>query len=213
MATKKSLQKLTIQKLIADFENEIPIDHNVLSKEDVKALSIHIVALHKNLSDKGDNKKANRMLNIIEPYLAEPSKNWLWESNHRQIVGSISNLMQQYNRMPSPTEIANECGLSRQTVTKHIANFKTSTNYLDECIQFEFMKNRVLTTLFNLAVQGDVQACKYYLQFLNAANNSTTNNYIQINGLQINQTAIQNLNLEQMQQITQIITESAIKKI
>jgi hypothetical protein len=85
----------------------------------------------------------DRFYQKIEPITGEGTKNQIWESNHNQITWAISALMQEYGRMPTNTEIAIKTELSRQTVHKHIKEYKTHSLFLETREQFEFLSSKV----------------------------------------------------------------------
>jgi hypothetical protein len=153
-----------------------------------------------------------------EDPLHNQMKNHTWQRNHLKILASISNLMQKNNRMPANTEISIEAGLSEETTYKHLKEFKENDLYKHEADKFRFMKDRVLTTVFNLAVQGDVRACKVYLDCF--ASNITApaipaleqTNYVQINNLKITASDLEQLPPATLQKIENLIKLPIMKK-
>jgi len=138
-------------------------------------------------------------------------KNHTWQKNHLKVIASINYLMQENGRMPTTTEISSNAGLSEETIYKHLKEFKTSELYSHELEKFEFMKQRILTALYNFGVQGDVRACKVYLDHFKEANepkvgNYQQNNYIQFNNLKLSLEEVENLPLEIKGKIEKIIT-------
>lgn len=112
-------------------------------------------------------------------------KNYTWQTNHLRILGHIADLMQKNNRMPTNNEIASASGLSEETIYKHLREFKNHELYKHESDKYILMVHRVLTTVFNLGVQGDIRACKVFLDF-HKNESSTTFIKNQSNNLQIN---------------------------
>lgn len=138
-------------------------------------------------------------------------KNYTWQRNHLRVLASISTLMQQNNRMPTTQEIACDAGLSTETVYKHLREFKDHELYQHEWDKYRLMIHRVLSTVFNAGVQGDIRACKVYLDYF--TNNSNTpvpptfeqTNYIQINNLKITPDELRQLPPATLQKIESII--------
>ncbi len=162
----------------------------------------------------------DRFYQKIEPITGEGTKNQIWESNHNQITWAISALMQEYGRMPTNTEIATKTELSRQTVHKHIKEYKTHSLFLETREQFEFLSSKVLSKVFTFAVNGDMRAAKLYFDMVEGAgktSNSTSiqnqNNYIQINGTVLNQETIKKLKPEQLNLIEEILKSSQVSVI
>jgi hypothetical protein len=145
-------------------------------------------------------------------------KNHTWQRNHLRILGSISDLMQKINCMPTNTQIAIEAGLSDETVYKHLRDFKHHELYQHEADKFQLMAHRVLTTVFNLAVQGDVRACKVFLDYIGTPSTAPAapaieqTNYIQINNLKITSGELEQLPPATLQKIEKLIKPPLSKK-
>jgi predicted DNA-binding protein (UPF0251 family) len=155
----------------------------------------------------------------IEALCDEETKNQLWESNHNKITAVISILLHELGRMPSKKEIAQKTELSRQTVHKHLKEYKTHPLFLGQMEQFNFMSSKLLAKVFQYAINGDMAAAKLYFNIIGYANNGqqqnntmiqNQNNYIQINGTVLSQETIQQLNAEQLNSIESIL-KTAVK--
>lgn len=218
MKKNKSLQKFTNSKSKAEMLFELEkITYSDLAKLTIeeKAEAVKI------MNEKMNSLKGVEFDNFIEKCIDvfdSSTKNQLWENNHRLITWAITALMQEYGRMPSKTEIAEKTELSRQTVHKHIKEYSTHPQYLIQNEQFKFMKNKVLARVFHYAVNGDMAAAKLYLNSMgiNENNKGNTliqnqNNYIQINGLVLNQEIIKQLKPEQLLLIENVL-KAAIKE-
>jgi hypothetical protein len=146
-------------------------------------------------------------------------KNHTWQRNHLKILGSISTLMQEKNRMPTNTEISISAGLSDETVYKHLKEFKNHELYEHEKDKYQLMVHRVLTTVFNLGVQGNIGACKMFLDFMgtSAIVQPTPplppTNYIQINNLKITANELEQLPPTTLQKIESLIKKPSVKKV
>lgn len=137
-------------------------------------------------------------------------RNHTWQQNHLKVIASISQLMQEKGRMPTTTEIVANSRLSAETVYKHLRDFKDHDLHKHEHDKFRFMVDRVLSTVFTLGVQGDIRACKVYLDYFGTTSQPPgkvpgQNNYIQINNLQITTDELENLPSETLQQIENLI--------
>ena len=170
---------------------------------------------YKNNNGLGVDKATNELFKLLEPikditsYYTE-MKNHTWQKNHLKIIASISNLMQEKNRMPTNTEISIAAGLSEETTYKHLREFKDHDLARHEADKFQIMKDRVLTTVFNLGVQGDIRACKVYLDYFgtNTAKQQpdlSQTNYIQINNLKITPEELERLPPATLQKIETLI--------
>lgn len=141
------------------------------------------------------------------------TKNQLWENNHTLITGVISNLLIEYNRMPTITEIAEKTNLSRQTIHKHLQNYKANPIFLEQMEQYKILIPSLIGRVYKIACRGDIGAAKLYFKLMGCLNeqgqNNTliqnNNNYIQINGLILSQENIRSLNHEQLRTIETIV--------
>ncbi len=165
--------------------------------------------------------KANKELfEFMDKHIPEDNqshaqmKNHTWQRNHLKILASVSTLTQENNRIPTNTEISIDAGLSEETVYKHLREFKDHDLYKHEADKYRLMIHRVLTTVFNLSVQGDIRACKVYLDYF-IINTPTPpveqTNYIQINNLKITPDELEKLPPATLQKIETLI-KMPIKK-
>ncbi|WP_374949453.1 hypothetical protein [Mucilaginibacter sp.] len=148
----------------------------------------------------------------ITPILPADSRTQLWENNHVVITTAITSYIHEYGIMPAKGAIAEQTGLSRQTVAKHFNDYKTHPELLAEMEQFKFMAPRVLSTVFRSAVNGDMRAARLYLEVSGGMDKQTTgtvvteqNNYIQINNTILSQENLKQLSAEQLRQIEDIV--------
>jgi DNA-binding phage protein len=210
---KKDLQKLTESKKV----NEL-IKKSKLNANDLDGLTMD----EKDEFGKWVMEKLNTLkgydlddiIEQVEAVLPEDSKNQLWESNHWKITQTISNLIEEYGKMPGKSQIAEACGLSRQTIHKHLMNYDKHSLYAEHQRKFKFMADRVISKMFRKAVEGggDTKAARLYLEALGYLGNGSTNiknqtNYIQINGRVLSQEIVQQLTPGQLQQIESIVQE------
>ena len=159
-------------------------------------------------------------LDKIELIVPAFTKSDIWEYNHLRISSAITKFMHQSGVMPSKNAIAEETGLSRQTITKHLAAYKTHPEHLAEMEQFKFMAPRVLANVFKFAVNGDMKAARLYLEMVGATAKRQTstvineqNNYLQINNTILSQENLKQLTAEQLNQIENIITNHDYKAL
>jgi predicted transcriptional regulator len=159
-------------------------------------------------------------LDKIELIVPPGTKNSFWEYNHLLITNAISNFMREHGIMPTKKNIAEETGLSRQTVAKHIKDYRSHPEFTAETEQFKFMAHQVLATVFKSASKGDTKAARLYFEMVGEINKLQTNtivnkqnNYIQINNTILNQETLKQLSAEQLNQIENIITNKELMKI
>ena len=211
-ASKKGLQKFTeteakIVKILS-LEQITPSDLEPLSEPETARLNAVLTEKINNL----EGIERDKFWKKIEPVADDTTKNQLWENNHNQITWAISNLMQEYGRMPTKTEIAAKTELSRQTIHKHLKEYISHPQYLEQVEQFRFMTSKVLTKVFQFAVNGDMRAAKLYFNVMGNLNGQPSNNiliqnqnFIQINGIILSQETIKHLNSEQLNSIETIL--------
>lgn len=215
-AKKKGLQKLTeTQKKIDLLLQKKKIKQNdiieTLSKEESNDFSQY-------LTDKINTLRGaelDSLLYKIEEITPTDVKNQIWEANHMNITRAISKYIEDYGKMPSKSNIANETGLSRQTIYKHLKEYDSNPFFAEEMRKFKFMADRVLAKVFKIAVNGDTKAARLYFEVVGILSNNANpnlsiknqNNYIQINQLKLSQEIIKQLSPEKLSQIESIVKD------
>lgn len=225
----KGLQKLTESESI--ISSILSLDK--ITHEDIKELTTE---QRKNFSETIQNhfnqlrgEERDIFYKKIEAIMVDDTKNQMWEQNHINIMWAITSHIKENGRMPTKTEIASKTELSRQTVHKHLTDYKNSAYYSEFQEQFHIMQSKVMTTVFQHAINGDMRAAKLYLECIGAfKNNSSTNsnndinnktliqnqnNYIQINGMVLSQETVKNLNPDQLNTIERILKTIEVKEI
>ena len=155
------------------------------------------------------------LLEKIEPIMRASTKSDIWERNHMVISTAIANFMRQNAVMPTKSDIAQQTGLSRQTIAKHFKEYKTQPEFAAEMEQFKFMSHKILANVFKHASNGDMRAAKLYFEMVGAidkqpaATVTAQNNYIQINTTILSQENLKSLTAAQLQQIENIVTNKA----
>lgn len=182
-------------------------DLKKLDKSERKRFDKLLATKQKNLDLSG----LQALTEQFEDVLTEETKNQAWEHNHNQIMAAMSDLIQEYNRMPSVTEIAEHTTLSRTTVHKHLKNYKDNPYYKDQKEQFKFLSDRLLAKVYWYACNGNVKAARLYFEVTGTLADSknkitTQNNYIQINGFVIDEKQINQLPLYRIEEIKAYIT-------
>lgn len=217
----KGLQKLTESESI--ISSILSLDK--ITHQDIKELTTE---QRKNFSEAIQNhfnqlqgEERDIFYQKIEAIMVDDTKNQMWEQNHINIMWAITSHIKENGRMPTKTEIASKTELSRQTVHKHLTDYKNSTYYSEFQAQFHIMQSKVMITVFQHAINGDMKAAKLYLECIGAlknissgknnnGNNNNTliqnqNNYIQINGMVLSQETVKNLNSDQLNTIEEIL--------
>lgn len=212
---KESLQRLTE----TETKFKLLLEKPRVTKDDVASLLTKEESeeFGPYLTDLINRKKGNELQHFLEQIsdiTPQSTKNQLWENNHYKITIGISKLMEEYGKMPTMNQIAEETGLSRQTISKHLKDYQAHPLFVEERMKFKFMADRVLAKIYKVAVSnGDVKAAKLYFDVVGYLGNesgnttavNTQNNYIQINQIKITQDNIKQLSQEQISQIEGII--------
>jgi len=151
----------------------------------------------------------NKIAAIIHP----STNDQIWEQNHFVIGRAITKLIGQYGAMPPKFAIARETGLSRQTVAKHLADYRAHPQYHAEMEQFKYLAPNILAGVCKRACNGDAKAARLYFEMVGALNQqqpstviNEQNNYIQINNTILSQENLKQLSKEQLNQIEHIIS-------
>ena len=212
-ATVKGCQRLSDEKKIIDGL----LKKSKILEEDVKGLSptgMKFLYAHIQNELNGATKE-NLEYRMAKYYqvIPEDSKNQIWDNNHVNIISSMFECIKTSGIFPTKTLIANKTGLSRTTVQKHLDRYPDS-DLNKFFIQSKFMiEQKLLGTLLFHASHGDVKSARLYMEATGMINSSTTSgggkadqNFIQINGTTINQTFINQLPSDLLNQLEQMIS-------
>ena len=213
----KGLQKFTpLQKAneLLKQKEITPADLDKLSKTE---LTIFLSEATKKLNSLTGIER-DKFVSWADICMNETTKNEIWEYNHERLSWGISVLIGELGRMPCKTELAEKTGLSRQTIHKHLNNFSEHPLFQDHLQQLKILSERVLTSVYQQARNGDNGAAKLFLTaigYLKPEKANTfidnQNNYIQINGLHLSQQNISQIPNEALVQIEEIIKGHLVK--
>ena len=158
-------------------------------------------------------KERDDFLYKIESIMPASNRQLLWEYNHLAITDAISKLTEKYGNMPTQHHIAEETGLTRQTISKHLKEYQTHPGYAEQMEQFKIMTPKLMAKVYKFAVNGDIRAARLYLETVGATNKrqgntvvNRQNNYIQINNTILSQENLKRLTAEQLNQIESVVT-------
>ena len=187
-----------------------------ISREDINKLTneeadyFEKVATEKLNNTKG--KELDKLLARLDQVITPESKNEIWENNHRRIIQEISLFIAEYGRMPLKIDLADRVGLSRQTLHKHLKEYKDNPAYSEHLQRFQLMTEKLIAKMFQFALQGNVKAGRLYFDMVGhmggrVIRNQT--NYIQVNNLVISEERLRALEPEQLRRIEEILAEVA----
>lgn len=180
----KSLQKLTVSELMKK-EIITKEELNSLSKDEQSELKEKLNDLILNSTGTKKDRAYKKTWELVD----NETKNSLWEFNHVKIINTIHNELVNNFAMPTTSTLEGLTGISRQTISKHLKTFKDREFYGLQEQQFKIMKYSILKKLFKMSMEGDVKACKLYLEATGETNqNIRANQYIdkQQNNISIN---------------------------
>jgi hypothetical protein len=174
MKKEKSLQKLSISDILKK-EKITLIDLESLTDEEQRELYRRFNTMYHEA--KGTEK--DNLLIKADEIIKPQTKNGLWEANHNNIIAFIHNGIVVNNMMPTIVDLMEKTGLSRQTISKHLKEFKEHELYKEHKAQFQILATSVLKKLFHLSMGGNVQASKIFLDAVGETNqNIKANQYI-----------------------------------
>lgn len=147
------------------------------------------------------------------PNVLSNFKNTRWQSNRHNIEQAIHKYLIDHNRLPTNNEIEQRTGLSRITIHKHIKEGTGSDYYKEELKSFKLLTASVLGSLYKIGTEDrNVKALKVFLDYTGGAATTPTtikqqNNYLQINNTRIDEVTVNNLPEEARLQIEGIIKQ------
>lgn len=125
MKAKKGLQKFIEAEIkineILSLQQITPKDLEPLTRQEHERFAEII----NERANKLKGEERDNFYNKIEPITSQATKNQLLENNHTQITWAITNLMQEYGRMPSKTEIATKTLLAVRQYISTLKNTQT----------------------------------------------------------------------------------------
>lgn len=189
----KALQNFTFSELLKK---------EIITKDDLNSFSdeeqTEIFQTISKLYNEAKGKEKDKIYLQASEIIAPETKNSIWEVNHNQIICFIHNGIIQNNKMPTIIDLVEKTGLSRQTITKHLKEFKENDLYKEHKAQFQILATSVLKKLFDLSMNGSVQACKIFLDAIGETNQSIkANQYIDKQQNNYNAEPVENLTIEQ----------------
>lgn len=186
----KSLQNLTFVEPFDNIRHLLQTDHYVtqqdLSELNHRERQLLVFEVSQRL-DELARCNPQEYVNEAKKYenvLEEKSRNRNWDANHIRIKNFVENHLEHHHCLPSISEMASEIGLSRQTISKHLAEFELGDYMKEEMQMFNVMFSDLMVVLFNKAKEGDVNAIKLYAEILEKRN--VGSNTINIKNQQIN---------------------------
>lgn len=137
-----------------------------------------------------------------------------WQVNKTRIENVIHNYILTKNRIPAHCEIEERTGLSRQTISKHIKEGVTSNLYQEELNSFRLMTMNLLGCLYKLGIERkDVRAIKVYLDYFKEPTAGVTPNIKQQNNyIQINNTLVDEITVNELPEVARLQIENIIKQ-
>lgn len=207
---KRGLQKFTD----IDFVNNL-LKQTKIANEDLHRLTKRQQLLFTkeftDLLNHARDEDKDRILDKIIDRLPEKTRNEIWEINHANIQNAIIDYIDICGAMPTKTRIADATGLSRQTINKHLKEFKQHPLYKDHKEQFEYMLPKVLGEVLRQCLKGDMKAAKLYFDVVSGQRGktkiNTQNNYLQINGIVVDEEKLSRLQPEQLKTIEAMLHE------
>jgi len=203
------------QKIDALFKQEFITaeDYNKLTPEEKELCNKKQLEIVKQL----EGKELTTFIDKIHQTMPADFNEDLWERNHDRICCVINETMQTQHRLPSKSEIATKTGLSRNTVSKHLTEFREHKLSSERKERFGLMEQTIMTALYTKCIQGDVNAMRFYFEVTGLINKGAgasvienQHNYIQINNLKLSQEEIQKLSPKQLKQIEAIVKSGSL---
>ena len=157
---KNGLQKFTLSELLEKEEiTQGDVVH--LSVDEVDSLKKQIL---ERARDTNGSERA-KLLKQVDGLLTNNQRNYLYEHNHRLILGHLHNYMLNSGTIPSITTLAEKTELSRTTINKHMREFKTSGIFKEDEQKFEMLAGSVLAIVFKMAMAQDIKAFNLFLYY------------------------------------------------
>lgn len=153
----------------------------------------------------------DRLWGLIETNAPAELRRDYYESNHRQIVAALVNYLNEFGHLPTKQRLSDITKLSRQTIYKHLRDYKESSSYLKEQQELlELLGEQLISKVLAAAWQGDIRAAKLFFELtgrLKSASGTTTN-YVQINNTIFSQESLSQLPPEQLAEVEKLLHQA-----
>lgn len=153
------------------------------------------------------SQQQEMLLHRMSDVASTPRNELTREANQRKIHTAIQRLLNKNGQMPSKSQIAEATGLSRKTVSKHMAENSNSNDMLNElAIMAPHVMNSVLQKAIN---EQDMHAARLYMKVTGdmLQQQATKPNYINIDTAIISQADIDDMSPEQKAKVLHAINE------
>jgi hypothetical protein len=155
----QGLQKLTVSELKKVKEIQIE-DFEKLNKDE----RIELMTYFNDLQLKSKGVEKDKVFKKVWNVLEKDVKNDIWEYNHETILLKMHKHIIDNGRMPLMRDLETSTELSRQTITKHLKEYKESELYSDYKEQYKMLHSKVLDVVYKISMTGDIKACKLFLE-------------------------------------------------
>lgn len=211
-ATQKGLQKFTFKQKLERVLNQEIITYEDIKDFDSNQRKIFIEELEK-IRKSATSETIGAIYLKIETFFDQDTRNKIWEGNHYHLTQLIHKHLNDHNMMPTKDWLEKESRLSRPTIDKHLKDLASESYYKEYLTNIKVMTPKVISTLLNSALNGDVKASKLFLEITGQLNREQANptyiknqnNYLQINNTRLTEEAIKNLPQEKLLQIEELI--------
>ena len=123
-------------------------------------------------------------------------RNTTYETNHSFITNCLHNYIIKHRCFPTMQTIANETGLSRTTIYKHLSDGIGNKYNRLVLGKLEYMTSSALASLYHIGINDrNATALKNFIELAGNVKTSTStiNNYIQINNLKLSKEEFEKL--------------------
>ncbi len=190
--------------------NGVDANENEMQNMPQPEVALELQALQKDLlthQQQLSREAAEEAIGSFNPNQHEPvneeQRNARWESNHRRIMKTIIDLVERYGYMPTKTDIAISCGISRQSVHQHLNHYRQSMVFRNQLDHYQFVAPAIIDSLMVKSLKGDTRAAKVFLDSLRTVNawkplkSQMESKAIEVGKLKLTQEMVDRLNAEE----------------
>ena len=114
-------------------------------------------------------------------------KSIIWEDNHAAITRAYSDVLHQYERRPTKTELAKMTGLHRNTVAKHMHWMALEDTLQEAMSELKFITPKITAVLEQRCLMGDMKAIRLVYELTGQLKKDKGGNTVNAQNVQINQ--------------------------
>lgn len=156
--------------------------------------------------------KLSNFMEVTEADRVVEIRRLQWQTNDIHIKQALQEYIFELNRVPTHNELEQKTGLSRTTISKHIKEGTGAEYFKEDIEKYKLMTTQALNALIKIGLkENNIKALKVYLDYFKDTTGGQSikqqNNYLQINNTRVDELTVNQLPEEARLQIENIVKQ------